>query len=65
MIPKFRAWHKELRLTRKRGRMKLSMFIELLQEEGMNPDWEVSCGILINPVEGTISFPASVESVEE
>lgn len=45
--------------------MRLSMFIELLQEEGMNPDWEVSCGILINPVEGTISFPESVESDEE
>lgn len=45
--------------------MKLSMLIELLQEECMNPDWEVSCGFLINPVKGTISFPESVESVEE
>ncbi|HGD1692248.1 TPA: hypothetical protein ACINSR_001769 [Streptococcus agalactiae] len=54
-----------LPITRKVRRMKLSTFIELLQEDDMNPDWEVTCGIAIDPPKRRIWFPEPHESVEE
>ncbi|EPV98108.1 hypothetical protein SAG0027_11035 [Streptococcus agalactiae FSL S3-251] len=45
--------------------MKLSTFIELLQEDDMNPDWEVTCGIAIDPQKRRIWFPEPHESVNE
>ncbi|HEM9584193.1 TPA: hypothetical protein U3P59_001289 [Streptococcus agalactiae] len=45
--------------------MKLSTFIELLQEDDMNPDWEVTCGIAIDLQKRRIWFPEPHEGGDE